>query len=50
MKELQMKGDKFTDPEFPPTAVSLISDWNDKSKQVREIVDEWKIFKWIRAD
>ena len=45
-----MKGDKFTDPEFPPNPTSLIRDWNDKSKQVREIVDEWKVFKWIRAD
>lgn len=28
----------------------MIKDWNDKAKQVREIVEEWKEFKWIRAD
>ena len=45
-----MTGDKFTDPDFPPEAKSLICNWNDKSKEVRSIIDEWKEFRWIRAD
>ena len=50
LKKLKTTGDKFTDQEFPPTAVSLIQDWWDKGKLVRSLVDDWKEFKWIRAD
>lgn len=50
LKQLQLTGDRFTDTEFVPGPMSLIKDWNDKAKQVREIVEEWKEFKWIRAD
>ena len=50
LKELQFTGDKFTDPEFPPTQESLISDWTDKSHEIRMIIPEWKEYKWLRAD
>ena len=49
LNNLKTRGDKFTDPEFMPGPSSLIEDWNDKSKEIREITDEWKEFKWIRA-
>jgi hypothetical protein len=29
---------------------SLITDWQDKQKDVRELIPEWKEFKWSRAD
>ena len=47
---LNKTGAKFTDNEFVPGPPSLIKDWNCKSKLVREIADEWKQLKWIRAD
>ena len=49
LNNLKTRGDKFTDPDFLPGPSSLIEDWNDKSKEIREITDEWKEFKWIRA-
>jgi len=50
LKKLQSTGDRFTDEEYPPAPESLIEDWNSKTKIVREICEEWKQFRWIRAD
>ena len=50
IKQLKMKGNKYYDKDFPPKQQSLISDWNDKSATIRDIVDDWKVILWIRAD
>lgn len=48
--EYTVKGEKFTDPDFPPNQFSLIEDWDDKqNKDIREVAAEWKGINWIRA-
>ena len=42
LEKMQTTGDRFTDDLFLPNANSLINDWNDKSKIVREIIEERK--------
>ena len=50
LRELQVTGDIYYDNDFPPEAVSLIEDWNDKGPLTRDLVEEWKQFIWIRTD
>lgn len=38
------------DTDFPADHTSLIRDWDSNSKAINEIREEWKEFKWIRAD
>ena len=47
---MKIKGEKFTDPDFKPVPESLIANWSDSSKRIRDIVEEWKQFKWIRSE
>lgn len=50
IKNLKIKGEKFWDRDFPADTTSLIRDWNSNSKVINEIREEWKEFKWMRAD
>ena len=42
IKNLKIKGEKHSDSVFPPADSSLINNWNDNSKRIRDIVEEWK--------
>ena len=46
---MKVKGERYNDETFPAEDISLISNWNDSSKRIRDIVEEWKSFKWIRS-
>ena len=50
IKNLKNKGEKFWDTEFPADHTSLIRDWDSNNKLINEIREEWKEFKWMRAD
>lgn len=50
IKGLKIKGEKFWDSDFPADQSSLIRDWDSSSKAINEIREEWKEFKWMRAD
>ena len=49
LSNLKIKGEKYVDEEFSADEKSLIRNWNDSSKRIRDIVEEWKQFKWIRS-
>lgn len=49
MDYCEKKKSKYTDDSFPPSAKSLIADWNDEAEDIQEKVDEWREFTWIRA-
>ena len=50
VEEYTVKGERYTDPDFPPNQFSLIEDWHDKeNKDIREVIEEWKGINWIRA-
>ena len=47
---MKIKGEKFWDTDFPADHTSLIRDWDSNNKIINEIREEWKEFKWMRAD
>lgn len=49
LNNLKIKGEKYNDLDFPADESSLIGNWNDNTKRIRDIVEEWKQFKWIRS-
>ena len=50
LKDLQSKGEVFTDSEFPGDKTSLIPDWNDKNEETTSIVDDWAKVEWHRPN
>ena len=50
IKQLADKGEKFVDTDFPADHTSLIRDWESNNKIIVEIREEWKEYKWMRAD
>ena len=48
LEECREKKKKFEDETFPATQKSLIHNWNDPN--VKDKVDTWKKFEWLRVD
>ena len=49
MEYCEKKKTKYVDDMFPASKKSLINDWNDEADDIKEKVDEWSKFTWIRA-
>ena len=43
------EGSRYVDKEFPADRNSLIGNWDEDHEDVKEIVDSWAKYEWLRA-